>query len=220
VSAANTVTTATILAESVAELARLGTSTVYEASGRRGLIDDDFLQLIPGSHVAGPARIAECGQGDNRAVHELISHLQPGEIVVLTMPEAAPVALIGDLLVTQLRENGAAGVLVDAAVRDADELAELGLPIWTKWIRSHGATKITRGRVNVSVEIGGTTINPGDIIVLDRDGAVAVPSDDIDRTLELTLAREKKEAASREQYLAGNISYDLYGFRAEDEEGD
>lgn len=203
-----------------AALAGLGVSTVYEARGRAGLIDEEFIQLIPGSRVAGPARIAECGQDDNRAVHEVISHLQPGEIVVLTMPEPRPIALIGDLLVTQLRENGAAGVLVNAAVRDADELSELGLPIWTRWIRSRGATKHIRGRVNVPVEIGGTTIAPGDILILDRDGAVAVPADQTGDALDSARAREQKEAASRERYLAGSISYDLYGFRAEDEGGD
>ena len=51
------------------ELAELGSATVYEASGREGLVDLDLHQVIPGSRAAGPARIARCGQGDNLMVH-------------------------------------------------------------------------------------------------------------------------------------------------------
>lgn len=204
-------------ADTIAELRRAGVATVYEARGRQGLVDADFIQLIPGSRAAGPARTVRCAQNDNRGVHELVARLQPGEIAVLTMPEPAPVALIGDLLVTQIRERGAAGILVDASVRDAEELRKMGLPIWTRWIRVRGATKDTRGEVDASVVIGGATIRTGDIVILDSDGAAVVPAAEAERAVELARAREDKEAASRAQYLAGHISYDLYGFRAEDE---
>lgn len=204
-------------ADTIAELRRAGVATVYEARGRQGLIDVDFIQLIPGSRAAGPARTVRCAQNDNRGVHELVARLKPGEIAVLTMPEPAPVALIGDLLVTQIRERGAAGILVDASVRDAEELRKMGLPIWTRWIRVRGATKDTRGEVDASVEIGGATIRTGDIVILDSDGAAVVPAAEADRAVELARAREDKEAASRAKYLEGHISYDLYGFRAEDE---
>lgn len=204
-------------AGTVAELRRAGVATVYEARGRQGLIDADFIQLIPGSRAAGPARTVRCAQNDNRGVHELVACLQPGEIAVLTMPDAAPVALIGDLLVTQLRARGAAGILVDAAVRDAEELRKMGVPIWTRWVRVRGATKHTRGEVDATVEIGGATIGTGDIVILDSDGVAVVPSAEAERAVELARAREAKEAASRAKYLDGHISYDLYGFRAEDE---
>ncbi len=54
------------------------------------------------------------------------------------MPEPEPVALLGDLLATQAQVAGAAAVLVDAAVRDAEELARMGLPVWARWIRVRG----------------------------------------------------------------------------------
>ena len=74
---------------------------------------------------------------------------------MLTMPEPAPVALLGDLLATQAQVHGAAAVLVDAAVRDSEELAEMGLPIWARWIRSRGATKDVVGELDVPVTVGG-----------------------------------------------------------------
>lgn len=199
------------------ELAEAGVATVYEAYGRRGLLDVDLLPLTPGRSVAGPARIALCGQGDNRAVHEVMAHVQPGEIVVLTMPEAAPVALFGDLLATQALTAGAAGVLVNAAVRDSADLAKLAMPIWTRWRRSTGATKNSRGSVNVPVTIGGTEIAPGDVLVLDDDGATAVVKSDVDSTVVAVRERLTKEDGLRKRWAAGELSYDAYGMRAEDE---
>ena len=154
-------------------LSELGVATVYEASGREGLIDVPLIQLLPGSRVAGPARTVLCGQDDNLMVHAVIEQIQPGEVLVLTMPEPAPVALIGELLATQVKVRGAAAILVDAAVRDVEELVKLGLPIWTRFIRAKGATKTKIGELNVTVSVGGAHISPSDIIVLDADGGCA-----------------------------------------------
>ncbi|MEU6719150.1 hypothetical protein ABZ897_47460 [Nonomuraea sp. NPDC046802] len=153
------------------ELAEAGVATVYEARGRRGLVDESFEPLLPGRAIAGPARTALCGQDDNRAVHEVMAHVRPGDVLVLTMPEPRPVALLGDLLATQALARGAAAVLVDAAVRDVADLRELGLPVWTRWRRVKGADKNVRGAVNVPVTVGGATIDPGDLVVLDDDRA-------------------------------------------------
>jgi 4-hydroxy-4-methyl-2-oxoglutarate aldolase len=204
--------------ETIAEFARLGVATVYEASGRVGLIDEEWKQLVPGSRVAGPARVALCGPGDNRAVHEAVAHLQPGEILVLTMDEPAPVALIGDLLVTQMQKAGAAGVLVNASVRDSEDLEKMGLPIWTRWVRARGATKHTRGQVNVPVTVGGAIINPGDIVILDADGAAVVAQDRVEESLAASLKREENEEKARQRYLSGVLSYDQHGFREEDKD--
>jgi 4-hydroxy-4-methyl-2-oxoglutarate aldolase len=204
-------------ARDIAELARLGSSTVYEARGRRGLVEQRFQRLLPGSRVAGPARTVLCAQNDNRGVHELVSRLQPGEIAVLTMPEPEPVALIGDLLVTQLKERGAAGVLVDGAVRDLDELVGMGVPIWARWVHARGAAKDRRGTVDAPVRVGGATIRTGDVVVLDGDCVVVVEAEEVAAAVTLAQARERKEEASRRTYLAGAISYDLYGFRAQDQ---
>jgi 4-hydroxy-4-methyl-2-oxoglutarate aldolase len=201
------------------ELAQLGTATVYEASGREGLIDADLVQLIPGSRVAGPARTVRCGQGDNLMVHAVMAYAEPGDVLVLTMPEPEPVALVGDLLLTQARERGVAALLVDAAVRDAAEMREMGVPIWARWIRVRGATKTEVGAIDEPVQVGGATIRPGDAVVLDSDGAAVVASERLDEVLAASRAREENEEAKRAKLQAGNLSYDLDGLRARVEGG-
>ena len=199
--------------QKIARLAELGTATVYEASGRQGLIDLPLIQVVPKSRVAGKARTVLCGQGDNVMVHACIEHIQPGEIVVLAQPESQASALIGDMLVTQMQVAGAVGVLLNGAVRDFSELVELGLPIWTQFVRVRGATKNQIGRLNTPVAMGGTIIYPGDIVVMDADGAITVRPSRLDEILEKAEARAAKEEAMRTRYKAGERSYDMRGWR-------
>jgi 4-hydroxy-4-methyl-2-oxoglutarate aldolase len=201
------------------ELARLGAATVYEASGRQGLVDVELTQIVPGSRACGPARTVRCGQDDNLMVHAAMAALQPGEVLVLTMPEPRPVALVGDLLATQAQVRGAAAILVDAAVRDSEELAAMGLPIWARWVRSRGATKDVPGELDVTVTVGGQAIRPADLVVLDADGVTVVAAERAHEVLEASRAREAKEADKRAKLQAGALSYDLDGLRAAVEGG-
>ena len=206
--------TGSATAQQLAELARLGSATVYEAGGRGGYVDADLHQAVPGSRAAGPARTVICDQDDNLMVHAVMTEVQPGEVLVLTMPEPRPVALVGDLLATQAQVAGAAAILIDAAIRDVEELAEMGLPIWARWVRVKGARKQTAGAINVPVTVGGARINPGDVLVLDADGVAVVGQDRVAEALEASLAREERERIKREQLRTGAKSYDLDGLRA------
>jgi 4-hydroxy-4-methyl-2-oxoglutarate aldolase len=195
------------------ELRRLGTATVYEASGREGMIDVSFEQVIPGSRAAGPARTVRCGQDDNLMVHAVMERVEPGDVLVLTMPEPQPVALVGELLATQAERRGAAAVLVDAAVRDLEELRELGLPVWARWVRVRGADKGAVGSIDEPVEVGGAEIRPGDTVVLDADGVVVLRQERIETVLAAARERAEREQAKRAKLSAGSLSYDLDGLR-------
>lgn len=201
-------------AAAITRLSELGVATVYEASGREGLINIPLFQIIPNSRAAGPARTVLCGQDDNLMVHAVIEQIQPGEVLVLTMSEPGPVALIGELLATQVKVKNAAGILVDASVRDVSELIELSLPIWSHFIRVKGATKTKIGKLNVPVTVGGTQIANGDMVVMDADGVVCVKRERVDDVLKASEERLEKEASLRKKLLAGEISYDLHGLRA------
>ena len=209
-------TSTTVARETLAAFADLGTATAYEAAGRTGLVNTALTQLIPGASVCGPARIAACGQDDNRAVHEVMAHVRPGDVLVLTMPEPAPIALLGELLAIQAFTQGAAGVLVNAATRDTEQIRALGLPTWTRFVRVGGATKLHRGEIDVSVEIGGARIEPGDALVLDADGAVAVPAARAGDVHEAARTRVERETTMRKRLQAGELSYDIYGMRSHD----
>ncbi|HEY7177898.1 MAG TPA: 4-carboxy-4-hydroxy-2-oxoadipate aldolase/oxaloacetate decarboxylase [Gaiella sp.] len=191
------------------ELAALGSATVHEAAGRSQVVDLDLVQVVPGSRAAGPARTVRCGQDDNLMVHAAVAEAEPGEVLVLTMPEPRPVALVGDLLATQMQGRGVAGVLVDAAVRDAEELRELGLPIWAHWVRVSGADKKVPGTIGEPVDVGGATIRQGDVVVLDADGVAVVEHERLDEVLAAARDRAAREVDKRAKLQAGALSYDL-----------
>ena len=196
-----------------AELAQLGSATVHEAAGRAPVVDIPLIQILPGSRVAGPARTVRCGQNDNLMVHAAVAEAEPGEVLVLTMPEPAPVALVGDLLATQAKGRGVAAILVDAAVRDVEELRDVGLPIWARFVRVSGAEKTVPGTIGEPVEVGGATIRNGDVVVLDADGAVVVERARVEEVLGAARARAEREHEKRAKLEAGELSYDLDGLR-------
>jgi 4-hydroxy-4-methyl-2-oxoglutarate aldolase len=199
--------------DTISELARLGSAPVYEAGGRRGYVDADLVQVVPGSRACGPARTVVCAQDDNLMVHAVMEHVQPGDVVVLTMPRPAPVALVGDLLATQAQVAGAAALLIDASVRDIEELREMGLPIWARWVRVKGATKDALGEIDVPVTVGGATIRPGDLLVLDADGVAVVEAERADEVLQASLEREQREAIKRERLQGGALSWHIDGLK-------
>ena len=182
---------------------------MYEAGGRRGYVDADLVQVLPGSRAAGPARTVRCGQDDNLMVHAAMASLQAGEVLVLTMPVPRPVALLGDLLATQAKVHGAVAVLVDAAVRDREELAELGLPVWTRWVRISGAGKGLPGSIGEPVSVGGATIRHGDVLVLDADGVAVIEHERVDDVLTASRTRLEAERVKRAKLEQGALSFDL-----------
>ncbi len=196
------------------DLAALGSATVYEAGGRREYVDADLIQVIPGSRVCGPARTVLCGQDDNLMVHAAMAVVRPGEVLVLTMPEPRPVALIGDLLATQAKAQGAAGLLVDASIRDLMELTEMGLPIWARWVRVRGADKTRAGVIGVPVTVGGALIRQGDLLVLDADGVAVVEVERVDEVLAASRERARREEVKRAKLQAGELSFELDGLAA------
>jgi 4-hydroxy-4-methyl-2-oxoglutarate aldolase len=154
-----------------------------------------------------------CGQDDNLMVHAVMAETQPGEVIVVTMPDPRPVALVGELLATQARARGAAAMLIDGSVRDVEELAELGLPIWARWVRVRGAGKNVPGSIGEPVTVGGARIVPGDAVVLDADGAAVVEHERLEEVLAAARDRAERERHKRERLEAGELSFELDGLR-------
>jgi 4-hydroxy-4-methyl-2-oxoglutarate aldolase len=191
-----------------------GVSTLYEAAGRSGLVDLELISVLPDAKVAGRARTVLCGQDDNLMVTAAIAHARRGDVLVVRMPESRPVSMLGGLLAEQCVARGVAGVLVDAAVRDVAEIRALRLPVWARFVRARSAAKKVVGALDAPLEIGGTTISPGDLVVMDPDGAVAIAAARIDEVLAAAAARVAQEAVKLERYRRGELSYDLDGLRA------
>ena len=197
-----------------ARAAEFGVSTMFEAAGRTGLIDLELIAHMPEAKVAGRARTVLCGQDDNLMVPAAIAQARPGDVLVMRMPESRPVSLLGDLLATQCIAAGVVAVVADAAIRDVLAIRELGLPVWSRYVRARSASKKIVGALDAPVDIGGTTVCTGDLIVLDADGVLCVPASRATAVVEAAAERELVEARKRERYRAGEFSYDVDGLRS------
>ena len=108
--------------------------------------------------------------------------------------------------------SGGRKLLIDGAIRDADELSELGLPVWARFVHARGAAKEEAGEFDAPVSVGGVRVKSGDVVVM--DGAVVVPARRAEEVLEAGRRREADEAAMMDELRAGALTLDLMGLRA------
>jgi 4-hydroxy-4-methyl-2-oxoglutarate aldolase len=191
------------------QLKRLGAATVHEALGQRGYVDSAIAPLDPASRIAGRAYTVDSKGGDNLMMHYAISQAQPGDIVVVDYKGYMRAAAVGDLMAYSSLKRGLGGMVIDGAVRDAAPIVEMGFPMFARGLCITGPTKSQPGKVNVPIVVGGCTVEPGDIVVGDRDGLVVIPSAELDEVIGLAQAREEREADVRTRIDAGATTVEI-----------
>ena len=143
--------------------------------------------------MCGPAVTVRVRPGDNMMIHKALEMSKPGDVIVIEGGGDLTQALIGGLILTTAQQKKIGGFVVDGAVRDLPELAVGGVPIFARGHTFRGPTKEGPGEVNVDVVCAGMIVKPGDLVVGDADGVLAIPFDQIDGLLPKVHAHEQKE---------------------------
>ncbi|MFJ4620888.1 4-carboxy-4-hydroxy-2-oxoadipate aldolase/oxaloacetate decarboxylase [Streptomyces sp. NPDC088812] len=194
-------------------LAGYGVATVSEAMGRTGLLGPDVRPIQQGVRVAGTAVTVLSWPGDNLMIHAAVEQCGEGDILVVTTTSPSTDGMFGELFATALQQRGVRGLIINAGIRDTQELREMDFPAWSRAVSAQGTVKATGGSVNVPVAIDGQVIRAGDVILADDDGVVVVPRERVRATVEASEAREVKEAKARAAFIDGELGLDRYGLR-------
>lgn len=196
--------------EQLKALSQFGAATLHEALGQIGDLPYQIKPLNPAMRICGPAYTVKCKAYMNVNLHRAYAYAKPGDVIVADCSSAYDAGYWGDLLTSGAMEQGVAGLVIDACIRDSDTIEELGFPIFCRGLCIKGTGKDPEGSLNQTITIGGIVIQPGDIVVGDRDGVVIVPQDRVEEAIEKADAREKKEAAVRARLEAGETSLKIY----------
>jgi 4-hydroxy-4-methyl-2-oxoglutarate aldolase len=142
---------------------------------------------------------------------DAIDSILPGEVVVVSTAGSFQNAPWGELLSTAARSRGARGAVVDGLVRDVRKIQDLGFPVFARGIKPVDSKG--RGSIidyNVPIECAGARVSPGDLIVADYDGVVAIPAEVLPNVIQLATEKAAKENGSRAELLQGAFLKDVF----------
>ena len=186
--------------------------------GVAGQIDPAIRPLRPPGHqprLFGRALTVQCEPPDFSAVPLAIDRLRDGEVLVIAAGGHAGHAMIGEILSGHMRRRGAAGLVCDGAIRDVATLVRWDdFPVFARHVTPRGPSSADRGAINAAVVVGGALVRPGDLIIGDDDGLVALSPAFVRSGIGGAEAKLAGEAGWQHSLAAGRSMEETFGLAA------
>lgn len=180
-------------------------------AGRMRLMSPAMRPLRAGIRICGPAVTCYNYPGDNLMLHAAVKTAEAGDVIVATNGGSAQGALWGDMITYYAQLKGLGGAVVDGAVRDVASVCEMGFPVFSTAVSVSHPEKRGPGAANVPMMVAGVQVHPGDLILGDEDGVLAIPRDLVAAAIERARARAALEESLRAKLREGATMYDLLG---------
>lgn len=151
---------------------------------------------LGGRSMTGTALTVRTRAGDNLAVHQALELARPGDVLVIDAHGEVTNAILGELMTYYAASRGVAGIVVDGAIRDRDDISAGPIPVFSRGVSHMGPYKSGPGAIHGDVTIGGSVVHDGDLVVGDGDGVVFVSPDRINTVLasaEAIMASEEEQ---------------------------
>jgi 4-hydroxy-4-methyl-2-oxoglutarate aldolase len=201
----------------VEQIGQFGVADLHEALGPvfglRAITSPAMRSIMPGTRAYGQAITIENYPGDNLMLYAGMDLVEAGQMLVISNGGGWHGAQLGDVASTYLKARGVAGAVVDGPVRDVQGLREMGFPVWATSISVSHPEKRGPGAVNRPVVVAGALIAPGDIVVADSDGVIAIPPSQALACIERAHERAEREKVFRARVGAGESIADVVGLR-------
>ncbi|MFT4050997.1 MAG: fumarylacetoacetate hydrolase family protein [Microbacterium sp.] len=212
-----------------AKLERTPVAGLSQQLRKRGLNNvtiDGVRPLHPSAKLVGTAKtlrfvpnredLFDSHGGGYNAQKRAFDAVGAGEVIVIEARGETGSGTLGDVLAIRAHSRGAAGIVTDGGVRDADAVTAVGIPVYTA-----GAHPAVLGRkhvpwdLDVTIACGGTTVQPGDIIVGDADGVIVIPPALAEEVADAALAQEDEDAWIADRVAEGNPVDGLFPLNAQ-----
>ncbi|MGR6330032.1 RraA family protein [Sphingomonas sp. XXL09] len=190
-------------ADLVRQFAALPVANVSDAMSRMAAGGAALRPMHGGGVLAGPAVTVKARPGDNLMLHKALDLAEPGDVVVMDAGGDLTNALIGELMVAHAESRGLAGIVIYGAIRDSATIRAGRFPVFAAGVTHRGPYKDGPGEVNVPIAIDGMVIHPGDLVLGDDDGLVAVAIDDAHAVHAAAAAKHAAETAQMEKIRRG-----------------
>lgn len=192
-------------AASYAPLQGAATSMISDGLGRHGGVGGGIRALTTASRFCGPALTVRCRPNDNLAALVALTHLQPGDVVVIDAAAHLEGAVLGGNYAALVKGRGGVALVADGAARDLEELEALGLPVFARGLTPNGPFKTGPGEVGGRIVLGPVPVQSGDIVVGDPDGVVVVPQARLDAAIDGLRAIQARESEMARTIGGGEI---------------
>jgi 4-hydroxy-4-methyl-2-oxoglutarate aldolase len=153
-------------------IARIPTAILSDALGRLGTMAAAIKPVAQGMRLTGIAHTVRCYPGDYLTLLRALAEARKGEVLVVDGGGMLEAALLGNLMVLEARRKGIQGFVIDGAVRDVDDLEEVGVPVFARAATPRVGTAEHLRETQVPIICGGASVQPGDIVHGDDDGVV------------------------------------------------
>ncbi len=171
---------------------------VSDAMHREGCMTG-ILPVQQGVKAVGPALTVHAMDGDWAKPVEAIDETEAGTVLVVQV-DGTSKAVWGELASHSCKVKGVAGLVIDGAVRDVDEIRRIGFPVWARVIRPNAGDPKGFGEIGTEVHVGGQRVRTGDWIVADDNGVVVVPKEKV-----LEMANRAVDVKEQEDRLRAEI---------------
>lgn len=179
----------------VAALGAIPTAILSDNMGRLASGGAGLRPWHGAARLMGRALTVRTRPGDNLLVHKAVETALPGDVLAIDAGGDLTNAIIGEILMRLAAKRGVVGFAVDGAIRDLGAFIAADFPVFARGVTHRGPYKDGPGELNVPVRIGEMVVHPGDILVGDEDGLVAVPPTEASEILSAAQQQVEREAA-------------------------
>ena len=159
--------------EVMLQYADLAVADICDALGRNAALPA-ALKPFNTARMVGTAYTVNLPASENLLLYYAVDNAQPGDVLVVACAGYTERAVAGEIVTALAKARGLAGFVIDGAVRDAEALRQTDFPVYARAVSPNGPYKDACGEINVPVSMGNVVIQPGDLIVADADGIVAI----------------------------------------------